>query len=113
MSTLAAHLGARLLAAGQISVGKEAAAPAKKVCPSAPPGVSQWSDEILSWVKWGVLAILAISFFVSVGMLVWGRTTHHPKGARLGFDGMMICLVGAILYVVGYVIISSITGNGC
>jgi hypothetical protein len=113
MSTLAAQLGARLLAAGHFSVGNLATAPAKKVCPSAPPGVSQWSDEILSWVKWGVLAILAISFFVSVGMLVWGRTTHHPKGARLGFDGMMICLVGAILYVVGYVILSSITGNGC
>jgi hypothetical protein len=86
---------------------------AAKVCPSAPPGVQGWSDTILGWVKWGVLAILAISFFVSVGMLVWGRTTHHPKGARLGFDGMMICLVGAILYVVGYVILSSITGNGC
>ncbi len=39
--------------------------------------------------------------------------THHPKGARLGFDGLMICLVGAIIYVVGYVIISSITGSGC
>jgi hypothetical protein len=96
---LAEHLGGRLLAAG--------------VCPSAPPGVSQWSDTILSWVKWGVLAILAISFFVSVGMLIWGRVTHHPKGARLGFDGLMICIVGAIIYVVGYVIISSITGNGC
>lgn len=83
------------------------------VCPQAPPGVQPYSDEILSWVKWGVLAILAIAFFASVGMLVWGRVTHHPKGARLGFDGLMICLVGAIIYVVGYVIISSITGTGC
>jgi hypothetical protein len=46
-------------------------------------------------------------------MLVWGRVTHHPKGARLGFDGLMICLVGAIIYVVGYTIITSITGSGC
>jgi hypothetical protein len=86
---------------------------AAKVCPVAPPGVQKYSDEILSWVKWGVLAILAISFFASVGMLVWGRVTHHPKGARLGFDGLMICLVGAIIYVVGYAIITSITGSGC
>ena len=42
-----------------------------------------------------------------------GRVPHHLKGARLGFDGLMICIVGAIIYVVGYVIISSITGNGC
>ena len=86
---------------------------ARKVCPEAPPSTQTWEDQILSWVKWGVLAILAISFFASVGMLVWGRVTHHPKGARLGFDGLMICLVGAIIYVVGYAIISSITGNGC
>ena len=94
-----AQLGRRVLAAG--------------VCPQAPPGVQKWSDEILAWVKWGVLAILAISFFVSVGMLIWGRVTHHPNGARLGFDGLMICMVGAIIYVVGYVILTSITGNGC
>jgi hypothetical protein len=92
-------LAGRLLAAG--------------VCPKAPPGVQTYSNEVLSWVKWAVLAIMAISFFASVGMLVWGRVTHHPKGARLGFDGLMICLVGAIIYVVGYVMISSITGNGC
>jgi hypothetical protein len=83
------------------------------VCPAAPPGLQVYADQILGWVKWGVLAVLAISFFASVGMLVWGRVTHHPKGARLGFDGIMICLVGAILYVVGFVIISSITGKGC
>jgi hypothetical protein len=96
---LPSRLGAHVMATG--------------VCPKAPPGMQTWSDEILSWVKWGVLAILAISFFLSVGMLIWGRVTHHPKGARLGFDGLMICLVGAIIYVVGFVILSSITGNGC
>lgn len=96
---LATNLGGHVLAAG--------------VCPKAPPGVQAYSDEILSWVKWGVIGILAISTFASIGMLVWGRVTHHPKGARLGFDGLMICIVGAILYVVGYVIVSSITGNGC
>ncbi len=98
-NVLAAQLGGRLLAAS--------------VCPKSPPGVQRYSNEILSWVKWGVLAILAISFFASIGMLIWGRVTHHPRGARLGFDGLMICLVGAIIYVVGYVIITSITGNGC
>jgi hypothetical protein len=100
MSTmLTAALSSHLLAAG--------------VCPAAPPGTQVWADQLLAWVKWCVLAVLGISFFASVGMLVWGRVTHHPKGARLGFDGLMICLLGAIIYVVGYVIITSITGNGC
>jgi hypothetical protein len=83
------------------------------VCPKAPPGVQQYSDEILSWVKWGALSIIAIGLFVSIILLVWGRVTHHPKVARLGFDGLMICLAAAILYVVGYTVVTSITGNGC
>lgn len=87
------------------------AADVAAACPTAPSGqVQQYADNILGWVKWGVLVILAISFFASVGMLVWGRVTHHPKGARLGFDGLMICLLGAVLYVVGFTIITGITG---
>jgi hypothetical protein len=90
-----------------------ASAAAARVCPAAPPGVQAYADEILSWVKWSVLAILAVSFFASVGMLVWGRVTHHPRGARLGMDGLLICLVGAIIYAVGFAVITSITGSGC
>ena len=70
-NVLAAKLGGHLLAAG--------------VCPKAPPGVQTWSDQVLAWVKWGVLAILAISFFVSVGMLDLGPGHPPPQGrpARL------------------------------
>jgi hypothetical protein len=75
--------------------------------------VQGYADQVLGWVKWSVVSILGISFFASVGMLVWGRVTHHPKGARLGFDGLLICLVGAIIYVAGYAIIASIIGGGC
>lgn len=80
-------------------------------CPKAPSAqVQRYADDILSWVKWGVLAILAVCFFASIGMIVWGRATHHAKGARLGFDGLMICLLGAVLYVAGYTVIRGITG---
>lgn len=80
-------------------------------CPSAPSAqVQTYADNILGWVKWGVLTVIAVSFFASTGMLIWGRATHHPKGARLGFDGLMICLLGAVLYVAGYTVIRGITG---
>jgi hypothetical protein len=83
------------------------------VRPDAPSDqVQKYADDMLAWVKWGVLLIMAVSFFSSVGMLVWGRVTHHPRGARLGFDGLMICLLGAVLYVTGYTIITSITSTG-
>lgn len=83
---------------------------AKGGCPKPPPGVQAYADEITGWVKWLVLALFAGCVAASVGMLVWGRVTHHPKGARLGFDGVMICVVGAILYVVAPTIVSGITG---
>lgn len=86
---------------------------AASVCPEAPPGLQVYQDQILGWVKWGVLAILALSFFASVGMLIWGRVTQHPRGARLGTDGLLVCLLGAVVYVVGYAVITSITGSGC
>jgi hypothetical protein len=87
--------------------------PLAAVCPKAPPGMQVYADEILSWVKWGSLAVMGVCFFASTGLVVWGRATHHPRGARLGFDGVMVCLVSAILYVVGFPILSSITGRGC
>jgi hypothetical protein len=83
----------------------------RAACPVAPsPQVQQHVDDIRGWAQWAVISILAISFMASVGMLVWGRVTHHPKGARLGTDGLMICVVGAILYVAGYGVITGITG---
>jgi hypothetical protein len=82
------------------------------VCAKAPSAAVQtYANDILGWVKWTVLAVMGVCFFGSIGMLVWGRVTHHPKGARLGFDGILIILVGAIIYVVGYTIITSITGS--
>lgn len=84
------------------------------VCPQAPSTqAEQFGNDVLGWVKWGVLVIMGISFFASTGMLVWGRVTHHPRGARLGFDGLMIVLLGAMLYVTGYGIVTTIVGNGC
>jgi amino acid transporter len=84
------------------------------VCPEAPSAqAAQFGDDVLGWVKWGVLVIMGISFFASTGMLVWGRVTHHPRGARLGFDGLMIVLLGAMLYVTGYGIVTTIVGSGC
>lgn len=98
-TTLAAKAHSLILAAGP--------------CAQAPPGLQKYADQLTGWAKWAVLSLLGIGFFVSITALIWGRVTHHPRGARLGFDGIMVCVGGAILFVVGYVIITSITGNGC
>ncbi len=81
------------------------------VCAAAPTGLDTDVNTIIGWAKWSVLSLLAIGFFVSVASLVWGRVSHHPRGARLGFDGLMVCVGGAILYAGGYAILTGITGS--
>lgn len=81
------------------------------VCAAAPAGLSGDVDTVISWAKWSVLSLIAVGFFVSVASLVWGRVSHHPRGARLGFDGIMVCVGGAILYAGGYTILTGITGS--
>jgi hypothetical protein len=91
-----------------------AASKAKPLCPQAPGDAQFYTDQIKQWVMWGVITTMGVSLFASIGMLVWGRMTHHPKGARLGLDGILIILGGAILYMIGPGTLASFTKiRGC
>jgi hypothetical protein len=83
------------------------------VCPKAPPGMGDWDDQILGWVKWGTLSLIVISGFVSIGAIVLGRVFAHPHGSRLGAMGLAITVLCAIMFVAIYAIVTGITGTGC
>lgn len=83
------------------------------VCPKAPPGMGQWDDQILGWVKWGTLALITIAGFVSIGAIVLARVFAHPHGSRMGAMGLAITVLCAIMFVAVYAIITGITGAGC
>jgi hypothetical protein len=83
------------------------------VCPKAPPGLGTWDDEVLGWVKWGTLSLIAISGFVSIGAIVLSRVFAHPHGSRLGAMGLAVTVISAILFVSIYAILTGITGQGC
>lgn len=83
------------------------------VCPKAPPGMGQWDDLILGWVKWGTLALITISGFVSIGTIVLSRVFAHPHGSRLGAMGLAITVLCAIMFVAIYAVVTGITGAGC
>lgn len=83
------------------------------VCPKAPPGMGQWDDQILGWVKWGTLALITIAGFVSIGAIVLSRIFAHPHGSRIGAMGLAITVLCAIMFVAVYAIITGITGAGC
>ena len=83
------------------------------VCPKAPPGMGQWDDQILAWVKWGTLALIVISGFISIGAIVLSRVFAHPNGSRMGAMGLAITVLCAIMFVAIYAIVTGITGAGC
>ena len=83
------------------------------VCPKPPPGMGEWDDQILGWVKWGTLALILISGFVSIGAIVLSRVFAHPHGSRMGAMGLAITVLCAIMFVAIYAIVTGITGEGC
>jgi hypothetical protein len=83
------------------------------ICPSLPPGMQSYSDQITSWAKGGVLGLLGLSVFVSLGALLVGRIFHHPQGARYGAIGLAVSLMVAVLFVTLYAIVVGIADAGC
>lgn len=112
-----AHVAAIVLAVGPVNLlGGPAATPPQPsaaVCPKAPPGVQSFADDVTAWVKWGVLALLAIGAVVSLGSILVGRIFAHPHAARYGAMGIAVVVMVAITYTVILVILGSITGSGC
>ena len=86
---------------------------AADVCPVAPPGMATWADTITGWVKWVVIAGIGVAFFVSLGLMLWGKFMEHHKSAKIGVTALIVVVLVAILCVGGYVIIDSIVGAGC
>lgn len=83
------------------------------VCPTAPPGMQTYADQITAWVKWGVLALIVIAAVVSIGSILLGRIFSHAHASRFGAMGLAVTVISAILYVTVLTIVTSITGSGC
>jgi hypothetical protein len=78
--------------------------------PIPPPG----ADKILALVgnvKWGAGVALMLGFFV--GLTVWagGRLVDHHRAGHIGVIMMLCSMGGAILYGVGYQLISHFAGT--
>ncbi|MDT9594892.1 hypothetical protein RDV89_17520 [Nocardioides zeae] len=83
------------------------------VCPEAPPGIDTYVDLIFSWVKYGVGALIVVAAVLSVGAMIVGRLSNTGRMAQVGSAGLLVAILGAILYVTIYGIVVAITGSGC
>ncbi|MGK2876355.1 MAG: hypothetical protein ACSLEW_12060 [Nocardioides sp.] len=82
------------------------------VCAKAPTGISQYTDLILSWVKYGVAALIIVGGFISVGALIIGKLGSMSRAAQMGASGLVFSVLAAVAYVTIYGILNGIVG-GC
>lgn len=99
--------------ATQLVAGNIRAESIGDVCAQPPDGVKQYVDDILRWIKWGVMAIIIGGGFVSVGALVAGKFGQSGRAAQVGASGLFWTVIGAIAFVCIYAILNGIVGAGC
>jgi hypothetical protein len=83
------------------------------VCAKAPDGVEPYVQDVLGWVKYGVIAIIIACGFASVGAMVVGKIGSMGRAAQVGASGLFWSVIGAIAFVVIYGVLNGIVGNGC
>jgi hypothetical protein len=83
------------------------------VCAQAPTGVEPYVNDILGWVKYGVIAIIIGAGFASSGALIVGKFGQMSRAAQLGAAGLFWTVIGAIAFVCSYAVLNGIVGNGC
>lgn len=83
------------------------------VCAQAPDGVEPYVQDVLGWVKYGVIAIIIGAGFASVGAMIVGKIGSMGRAAQFGASGLFWTVIGAIAFVVIYGVLTGIVGNGC
>jgi hypothetical protein len=76
----------------------------------APPGVSDPTNQLLGYVKWGVLLVIVAAGFVGAGAIAGGRVFAHHGASKIGISILLSAVAGAVLYAGIYAVITSVTG---
>ncbi len=83
------------------------------VCPSAPPGMQSYQDQVIGWIKWGVIALIIATALVSVGAIGVGKIFAMPHASSRGAIGVAVAVIMAILFVTITAVVGGIIGSGC
>ena len=83
------------------------------VCPSAPPGMQTYQDQVIGWIKWGVIALIIATALVSVGAIGVGKIFAMPHASSRGAIGVAVAVIMAILFVTIVAVIDGVIGSGC
>src|SRR6478609_7186448 len=72
------------------------------VCAAPPAGVEPYVQDILGWVKYGVIAIIIGAGFASIGAMIVGKLGSMGRAAQVGASGLFWSVLGAVAFVVIY-----------
>ncbi len=77
---------------------------------TAPPGIGNKFATLLGDVKWVALAAIILTFFAGIAVFTAGRVADHRHGAANGTKLMIASAAGAVLYAIGYGVITGLAG---
>ncbi|MDN5898549.1 MAG: hypothetical protein L0H74_00600 [Brachybacterium sp.] len=86
---------------------------AAKVCPKAPPGAVGPTNEITSYVLWGVIILFGLAIIIGIGAVVAGRIFGMSHASKVGVISLVVVFVAAIAYLVLPGMLNGILGKGC
>lgn len=112
IETIIETLAGDLVEGGTLFAGVSAE-PIGDVCAKAPTGVEGYVNEVLGWVKYGVIAIIIGCGFASCAAMIVGKIGSMGRAAQIGASGLFWTVIGAIAFVTIYGVLTTIVGNGC
>lgn len=86
---------------------------AGKVCPKAPPGAEQPTNQITGYVLWGVIILFGIAVIVGLGAVLAGRIFGMPHASKVGVISVVVVFICAVAYLVLPGMVNGILGKGC
>ncbi|MGL5825278.1 MAG: hypothetical protein ACRCYU_10750 [Nocardioides sp.] len=86
---------------------------AAEVCPKAPPGAVGPTNDITSYVLWGVGVLFGLAIIVGIGAIIAGRVFALPHASKVGVISVVVVFACAIAYLALPGMLSGILGRGC
>jgi|JI9StandDraft_1071089.scaffolds.fasta_scaffold219275_2 hypothetical protein len=97
-------------------VGAVLTLPAEKpgeICPDAPAAMADAVTDLGGYVLFAVLGLVAVTIAASIGLMFAGKAANSPAMTRTGAGGLLVVLLGGILWVTVPGIFDGIIGTGC
>jgi hypothetical protein len=86
---------------------------AAKICPKAPPGAVEPTNEITAYVLWGVIAIMGLAILVGLGAVAGGRLFSMPHASKVGVISIAVTFVCGIALLILPGMFNAFIGKGC